>query len=323
MKRLLQLSVVLTALLSAPPVSAQADFPSKPITVVVPSQAGGGLDLVARLAADEMSKHVGTGVVVDNRTGSGTVVGTQYAAAAAPDGYTLILGNQSNLVFNAALYKNLKYDPKGDFVNLGMVASYPYVMIARSDLPVQSYKSLIDLIQAQPNTLTIATAGPGTGQHILAAAFISATGAKVTIVPYKGAASAYNDILGGRVDLMIDAWPTVRTQLAGKRVKPMFTTGSRRLGELADIPTVKELGLPFLENESWNSISAPVKTSPAVIEKLRAVVSAATAGPEWDAKLEKRGMQAMRMSAPDADKYVAAQYDKWTTFIRQANIVAE
>jgi tripartite-type tricarboxylate transporter receptor subunit TctC len=275
------------------------------------------------MVADGLSKQFNKSVVVDNRIGSGTLVGSQHAAAAAPDGYTLMVGGQPNLVFNAALYKAPKNDARADFVNVGMVATYPYVMVARADLAVQSYKSLADLIKAQPDTLTIATAGPGTAQHILAAAFINATGAKVTLVPYKGAVSAYQDILGGRVDLFIDAWPTVRGQLAGKRVKPIFITGSQRLAALPDVPTVKELGLPTLENESWFALVAPSKTPPATIERLRSALAAVKSTPEWKSRIEKSGMEELNMSVPVAEKYMAADYEKWTGFIRQSSITAE
>lgn len=317
-------TTAVVALTSAAPMAlSQSDYPSRPITIVVPTQAGGGLDLVGRMVADGLSKQLGKSVVVENRVGSGTLVGTQYVAAAQPDGYTLLLGGQPNLVFNSALYKTPKYDPRTDFVSLGMVATYPYLLLARADLPAQSYKNLFDLIKAQPDGLTIATAGPGTAQHILAAAFIKATGARITLVPYKGAVSAYQDILGGRVDMFIDAWPSARGQLAGKRVKPIFTTGPSRLPDLPDVPTTRELGLPTVENESWISIVAPAKTPTVTVELLRSSLVSMTNTPEWKTRIEKSGMQELRMSIPVAEKYIAGDFEKWTSFIRQSQINAE
>ena len=163
-----------------------------------------------------MSQTWGQSVIVENRTGAGTLIGTQSAAAATPDGYTLLVGGLSNLVFNVGLYTAPKYD-RTDFTTIAMIGSNPYLLVARPDLPANSYQQLVQLLKSQPDKLTIGTAGPGTGQHIVAAAFVKAVGANITLVPYRGAQAAYQDLLGGRIDLFIDAWPTVRPQLEAKR----------------------------------------------------------------------------------------------------------
>ena len=305
-------------------VRAQAPaFPSRPITVVVPSQPGGGFDLIGRAIADGLGRHFGTGVVVENRTGSGTLVGTQSVAVAAADGYTLLVGGLSNLAFNAALYKNPRYDALTDFATIGLVGAYPYVLVVRADLPVNNYGALLQHLKAQPDKLMMATAGPGSGQHILAAAFVQAADAKLTLVPYRGAQAAYQDLLGGRIDLFIDVWPTVKPHIDSKRVRVIFTTGAARLPEAPQVPTVKELGLPLLEVVSWYGLFAPAKTPPPVLLALRKALAAVLKDKEQTARLAKNGFEPLSLEGEAANRYIKAEHDKWTAFIRQARITAD
>lgn len=303
--------------------SQAQDYPSRPVTIVVPSAPGGGFDLVGRVMADAMGKQLGgKGFVVENRTGSGTLVGTQYAAAAAPDGHTLMVGGLSNLVFNAGLYKTTKYDTT-DFTTIAMVGTNPYVMVARPDLPAHTYQQLLQMIKAQPETITIGTAGAGSGQHILAAAFVKAIDPRITIVPYRGAQPAYQDLLGGRIDLFIDAWPTVRPLLEGKRIKALFTTSSKRQAAIPDVPTAHEVGLSMLEVVSWYTLSAPAKTPAATVLLLRKAAAEALKDTAVVSRFEKAGVDVTHMSPEAADRFIKADLDKWTAFIRQAGIVVE
>lgn len=299
------------------------DYPSRPVTIVVPSTPGGGFDLVGRVMADAMGKQMGgKSFVVENKTGSGTLVGTQYAAAAAPDGYTLMVGGLSNLVFNAGLYKAPKYD-RSDFTTIALVGTNPYVMVARPDLPANSYQQLLQMVKAQPEKITIGTAGAGSGQHIMAAAFVKAVDPRITVVPYRGAQAAYQDLMGGRIDLFIDAWPTVRPLLEGKRIKAMFTTASRRLPGAPELPTAAESGLPMLEVVSWYTISAPARTPASTVAVLRKAALEALKDPGVASRLETAGVDVSRMTPEAAERFMKADYDKWTGFIRQAGIVAE
>lgn len=302
--------------------NAADDYPSRPVTIVVPSTPGGGFDLVGRVMAEALSRQLGKSFVVENRTGSGTLVGTQYAAAAAPDGYTLMVGGLSNLVFNAGLYNAPKYE-RTDFSTIAMVGSNPYVLVARPDLPANTYQQLVQLIKAQPDKITIGTAGPGTGQHIMAAAFVKLIDSRITIVPYRGAQAAYQDLLGGRIDLFIDAWPTVRPQLEAKRVKALFTTASKRLARASEIPTATEVGLPMLEVVSWYTLAAPAKTPTSHVAALRKAATEALKDPAVVSRLENAGVEVTPMTPEAAERFMKADYDKWTSFIRQAKIVAE
>lgn len=315
-------STVALVLLGASGVQAQ-DFPNRPITIVVPSTPGGGYDLVGRVMADAMVKQLGgKSVVVENKTGSGTLVGTQYAAAANPDGHTLMIGGLSNIVFNAALYKSPKYD-RTDFTTIAMIGTNPYLMVARPDLPANNYQQLLALIKAQPEKITIGTAGSGTGQHIMAAAFLKAVDPRITVVPYRGAQPAYQDLMGGRIDLFLDAWPTVRPLLEGKRIKALFTTSPTRLASAPEVPTVSEVGLPAMEVVNWYTLSAPAKTPAATVALLRKAAAEALKDPAAIGRLKGAGVDTTPILPEAADRLIKADYDKWTGFIRQASIVAD
>ena len=185
----------------APAAWAQSDFPNRPLRVIVPQPPGGGFDFVGRALADRLAKPLGQPVVVENRTGSGTVVGTDAAAKAAPDGYTLLTGSVSNMVLNMGLYKNLSYDSVKDFEPVGLAVSYSYTLLARNSLPFNNLADLVAYAKANPGKLTYASAGNGSGQHVLAAALWSQAGVDIVHVPYRGAQAAYADLLGDRVDL--------------------------------------------------------------------------------------------------------------------------
>lgn len=324
MKLLQRIASALVALLWLGMSSAQSqEFPSRPITIIVPSTPGGGYDLVGRVLAEAMGKQLGgKSVVVENKTGSGTLVGTQYAAAATPDGHTLMIGGLSNLVFNAALYKNTKYE-RTDFTTIALVGSNPYLLVARPDLPVNSYQQLLQLIKSQPEKITIGTAGSGTGQHIMAAAFIKAVDPRITVVPYRGAQMAYQDLMGGRIDLFLDAWPTVRPLLEGKRIKALFTTAPTRIAAAPDVPTVTEVGLPQMEVVNWYTLSAPAKTPPGTVAILRRAATEVMKDATVIGRLKAAGVDVTITPIDVAERLMKSDYDKWTSFIHQANIVAD
>jgi hypothetical protein len=195
---------VLLAIAGAGSAIAQADFPSRPLRIIVPQPPGGGFDFVGRTLADALGRQLAQSVVVDNRTGSGTLVGTDAAAKSTPDGYTLLVGSVSNLVLNPALYATLPYDSVRDFEPLGVAVTYSYTLMARKDLAVTSLADLVQQARAKPGGFSYASAGNGSGQHVLAAALWHLAGVELVHVPYRGAQAAYQDLLGGRVDLFFD-----------------------------------------------------------------------------------------------------------------------
>src|ERR1700716_4521238 len=184
---------------------AQANYPDRPVKIIVPIGPGGSYDLVGRHLADALSKRPGQAFFVENKPGAGTIVGTQVAAQSEPDGYTLLVGGLSNMAFNSALYSKLPYDPLRDFVPVALVYKFGYVMVARKDLPQATLQDIIAAAKASPGSITVATAGGGTGQQLVAAAFMKAAGIKLLEVPYKGSPPAFTDLLAGRIDLFFDS----------------------------------------------------------------------------------------------------------------------
>ena len=312
------------ALLLALAASAAAQtYPSKPLRVIVPQPPGGGFDLVARTLSEPLAALLGQPVVVENRPGGGTVIGTDAVAKAEPDGYTILLGASANLAFTPGLYKSLPYNPKTDFVPLGLAAGFAYTLVARTDFAQNSLKEIIDYARANPGKLTYASAGSGSGQHICAALLWHLTGVSVTHVPYKGAQAAYQDLIPGRVDLFFDASSTARGQVEGGRVKPLAVSGPARLAFHPATPSVRETGVLDFEIESWAGYFVRAGTPAPVLARLQSEFAKVVTNPEIAASFEKRGARPLRMPASEAAPYVAGEIDKWTRLIREAGIAAE
>ena len=303
--------------------AAAQTYPSKPLRVIVPQPPGGGFDLVARTLSEPLAALLGQTVIVENRPGGGTVIGTEAAAKAEPDGYTLLLGASANLAFTPGLYKSLPYNPKTDFVPLGLAAGFAYTLVARSDFAQNSLREIIDYARANPGKLTYASAGSGSGQHICAALVWHLAGVNITHVPYKGAQAAYQDLIPGRVDLFFDASSTARGQVEGGRVKPLAVSGPARLAFHPATPTVKETGVLDFEIESWAGYFVRAGTPAPVLARLQSEFAKVVTNPEIAASFEKRGARPLRMTASEAGPYVAREIDKWTRLIREAGIVAE
>lgn len=230
--------------------------------MIVPQPPGGGFDFVGRALADRLAQPLGQPVVVENRTGSGTVVGTDAAAKAAPDGYTLLTGSVSNMVLNMGLYKNLSYDSLKDFEPVGLAVSYSYTLLGRNSLPFNNLAGLVAYAKANPGKLTYASAGNGSGQHVIAAALWSLAGVDIVHVPYRGAQPAYADLLGDRVDLFFDLTPTTRAHVDTGKLKAIAVSSAERNPMQPTVQTINESGTVKLELESWFGYFAPSRTPP-------------------------------------------------------------
>ncbi|MEJ7687063.1 MAG: tripartite tricarboxylate transporter substrate binding protein [Variovorax sp.] len=294
-----------------------ADYPSKPVTIIAASGPGGGYDFIGRLLAEVLSKQMGASFVVENRAGSGTLIGTQTAAAAAPDGYTLMVGGLSNLVFNAALYKKLPYNPR-DFVPIGVVARFPYLLVARGDLPQNGFKELLAELRANPDRLTIATSGPGSGQEVMATLFAKSTGTKITQVPYKSAAPAYQDLLAGRVDLFLDTLTTAKPHVDSNRLKAIFVTSEKRNVNMPSVPTAAEVGLLQLQMGTWFGLFAQRGVPPRILEQLRVALRTAVQNGELAGRLEPLGIELVNLDQAATEAFISTEYDRWTKTIKQS-----
>jgi len=312
-------AVVASAVLAlALPGGAHAQtYPEHPVRIIVPIGPGGAYDIVGRLLANKLTEQLGQSFFIENRTGAGTLVGTQAAAAAPADGYTLVVGGLSNIVFNFALYQKVPYEPD-DFVPVALVYTFPYVMMARNDLPQKDLAEIISYGRQSPGKLTIAHPGSGSGQQIVAAAFMKLTGTTIVEVPYRSTQAAYPDLIAGRVDLLFDSVTAALPYVTARRVRGIALLAPQRYGKVPDLPTMKEAGLPGLGVESWIGLFAPARTPPEILARLRMETRIAAAALK-DA-FEKSGGELMQMPVAETDKFIKSEFDLWTKVIRDAGI---
>jgi tripartite-type tricarboxylate transporter receptor subunit TctC len=316
------ITAVLTGLALSVPLLVQGQaYPNRPIRVIVPQPPGGGFDLVARTLAEPLSRVMANPVVVENRPGAGMLLGTEAVAKSEADGYTILLGAKPNIAFNAGLYEKLPYDPRADFVPVGLATWNDYTLVARNDLPYGSLKEILDYARANPNKLTYASAGNGTGQHISAAVTFHRAGVQLTHVPYKGAGPAYQDLIPGRVDLFFDNSATAQPQIDSGRVKAIAVAGTQRLAALPNVPTVRESGVDF-DNETWIGYFVRSGTPAPILAKLRADFDKVLAMPDVVSSLEKRGYRVIRLSPDKTEQLVASDIEKWKQLIRSAGLRA-
>lgn len=309
-------------MLLAAPAFAQ-DYPYRPIRIIAPNPAGGGFDFIARVVSQKLGEQLHQQVVVENRTGAGTMVGTDTAAKSTPDGYTLLVGGLSYIAANVGLYKKLPYDPLVDFVPLGMVASYAYVLVARRDLPQQNLRDIIDFARANPGKLTYASGGLGTGQHIGAAALAQITAVKMLHVPYRGAQAAHLDLQSGRVDLFFDNASTAKAFVDDGRIRAIVVSSAQRFPGLPSVPTINETGVAKLDMEAWFGIFARSGTPPAVLKRLQSEMAKVVQAPDVAKRFESGGGRILRMSTPETDAFVKAEIKRWSSLIREAGITAD
>src|SRR6266478_2769361 len=299
-------------------VPAQTGYPDRPVKIIVPIGPGGSYDLVGRHLADVLSKRTGQAFFVENKPGAGTVVGTLAAAQSEPDGYTLLVGGLSNMAFNSALYSKLGYDPLRDFVPVALVYRFGYVMAGRKDLPQTTLSEIIAAAKASPGSISVATAGVGTGQPMVADAFMKAAGVKLLEVPYKGSPPAFTDLLAGRIDLFFDSLAASLPYVQSGQARGIAVLSSRRSPLAPEVPTMSEAGLSGLDVDSWLGIFAPARTPPDVIAKLRSDIRASL--PDLKERFEKSGGEAWDLPNDRLDAFVASEYENWTKLIREAGI---
>jgi tripartite-type tricarboxylate transporter receptor subunit TctC len=297
---------------------AQSAYPDRPVKIVVPIGPGGSYDLVGRHLAEALSRRTGQTFMVENKPGAGTVVGTLAAAQSEPDGYTLLVGGLSNMAFNSALYSKLAYDPLKDFVPVALVYRFGYVMVGRKDLPQANLKDIIAAAKASPGFITVATAGAGTGQQLVAAAFMKAAGVKLQEVPYKGSPPAFTDLLAGRIDLFFDSAAASLPYVQSGQARGIAVLSSKRSPLAPEVPTMSEAGVAGLDVDSWLGIFAPARTSPEVIGKLRREIRASL--PDLKERFEKSGGEVWDVPDERLDAFVVSEYDNWTKLIRETGI---
>jgi tripartite-type tricarboxylate transporter receptor subunit TctC len=316
----LALSFVSVFGMLAAPFAAADDYPSRPITIIVPQPPGGGTDIISRIVGQQLSKQLGVTVVIENKAGAGTVVGTETAAKAQPDGYTLLAGLTANMAVNPSLFKRLPYDSLRDFTPAGMMAQFPFVIVVSKDFPAHSVKELIALAKAKPGQINFASAGNGSGQHLSAELFKLMTGTELVHVPYRGAAPAYTDVISGRTPVFFDNLAGALGQIKAGTVRALAVTGPERSPSLPDVPTVAEAGVPGYKNTVWFGLWAPKNTPPNIIDKLHAQIVQAVSAPAVKEQITKHAGVPMTTPLGEIEPMLKEDIAKWADVIKRANI---
>jgi len=274
--------------LSAQPCAAQ-DYPSRPVTIAVPYAAGGGVDVVTRLVAQQLSTKLGQPFVVDNRTGAGGLIASSSVGKAAPDGYTLLLGTDAQLAAQVTLRKALPYEPLRDFVPIALVGATPFGLVVNASLPVESVSDLVKLAKSQPGKISFGSSGPGGVPHLLTELFMSMTGTSMTHVPYKGTAQALNDVVAGHVPVTFSGLVPVVGLLKQGKVRVLGVSSKARVAVVPDVPPIAEAGVPGFEAVAWLMIVAPAGTPKPIVDKLHAEITAVVKQPDVQARFDQVG----------------------------------
>jgi len=309
-----------TAMLGTAPAHA-ADFPERPINMIVPFSAGGPTDNVARSLSEAMRPTLGQTVVVENKAGAGGTIGTSQVARAKPNGYDILL---MHIGFSTApsLYKNPGYDPYTSFEPIGLVVDVPMTIIARSDFPANNIKELIEYIKAHKDEVTLANAGIGAASHLCGTMFTNAIGVDLLTIPYKGTGPAMNDLLGKQVDLLCDQTTNTTQHIKAGTVKAYAVTSKQRVPTLPDLPTMQESGYDGFEVGIWHGMWAPKDTPKPVVEKLNAALKAGLADPAFKERMAGLGAEVLESEAtPEAlTAKVKQQVPQWADLFKKANI---
>jgi tripartite-type tricarboxylate transporter receptor subunit TctC len=313
---------VLAAVLALALAGAQAqDYPSRPVTIVVPYPAGGGTDILGRLVAQRLEQRLGRSFIIENKPGAGGTTGAGFAARANPDGYTLLMAPSPTMAVAIAIYKNLSYDPAADFVPLALIAQTPFALVVNPSLPVHSVEALIRFAKERPGQLSYGSAGPGTPHQLYAELFKSMTGIEMSHVPYRGSLPLLNDVVAGHIPLaFIDLGPSVGMLQAGK-VRPLGISTKIRLAQFPDIPPIAEAGVPGFDAASWQMIVAPAKTPRPIVDKLHGELLSVVALPEFKSQIISGGMLPMdNPSVEGLQDFVKSEIVRWGAVVQRAGL---
>jgi tripartite-type tricarboxylate transporter receptor subunit TctC len=293
-------------------------YPSRPVKIVVPFPAGGSNDIVARVLAQKLTERNGQSFFVENRGGAGGNIGAEAVASSEPDGYTLLLTAPPPLTINAALYKDMRYDPSGAFAPVALIASVPIVLVVHPSLGINSVQELIARAKAKPGTIFFGSSGNGSTNHLAGELLKSVTGIDIVHVPYKGAAPAMNDLVAGHIPMMFDNIPAVLPQVRAKTINAIAVAGSRRASALPDVPTVAESGVPGFEASAWFGLVAPAKTPAPILAKLESDVETILKMPDVQKRFDELGAEPGAVSGANFGKFLATETTKWTKIIRES-----
>jgi tripartite-type tricarboxylate transporter receptor subunit TctC len=306
------------------PSQAQSDYPNKPITLMLPLGAGGAMDILARgYFAPRLSERLGKPVVIENRTGGGTVIAATAVAKAPPDGYTLFFVPAGTLTTNAALYKNLPYSPGKDFVPIALTSKLGFVLSVNPAIPAKTVAELVAYAKERPGQLSYGSTGIGATPHLAVEMFQRAAGLKMNHVPYRGMPQATNDVVAGHTQLVFTDPPMAQTLSADNKLRPLAVSTLERIPAIQNVPALSELGYKDFEAVSWHMIVAPAGTPKPVVDRLHAEFKAIVASPQFQQQALKMGLNAIDSPPPEALKrYLDAEIVRWGELVKQVGIAA-
>ena len=313
-------AAALSLLLAA--ASVAQDYPSRPIKMIVPFGAGGPTDIFTRLLAEELRKALGEPLVMENRPGAGTIIGTDAAAKSPPDGYTLLMMSATQTT-TETLVPNKSYKLLRDFVPVASLLNSELVMVVHPSVPVNTVEEFIALAKAKPGALNYASSGVGSNYHMAGELFKTLTGTNILHVPYKGSTGARNDIISGQIEMMFDSVPSMAPMIQAGRVKALGTTGKVRSAILPSVPTLSEAGVPGYQATIWIGLMAPAGTPPPIVTRLNAEINKILARADVRQAWEKQGATAMAMTPDEFGAYVQSEIDKWAKVIKANGIKPE
>ncbi len=324
MGRRAALSLVAAFATLTPQAGTAADaYPAKPIRFVVAFPPGGGTDIIARSIAQKLSDRLAQQVVVDNRPGAGGNIGTDIVAKAAPDGYTMLMGSAGPLAINASLFASMPFDPVRDLAPVTLAASTPNVLVVHPSLKAATVKELIALARAHPGGINFASSGHGTPAHLAGELFNSMAGVKLVHVPYKGAAPALADLLGGQVQLMFSTMPPALPHVKDGKLRALAVTSAKRSPAAPDLPTVDEIALPGFEANTWHGAMVPARTPAAIVARLNREIVAILHLPDVVERFSSQGAEALGSTPEEFAAYIRSETLKWAKVVRDSGAKAE
>ncbi len=304
------------------PATAQSDYPNKPVRLIVPFAAGGSADVFGRFIAQRLQESLGQSFIVDNRPGGGSVIGTDAVAKSPADGYTLLVMSNTHTV-NESLIPNKPFVLMRDFVPVAPINASELVLVTKTGLPFNTLAGLIKAAKLRPGNMSYASSGPGTPYHMAGELFKAMAGISIVHIPYKGSSGARTDVLGGQLEMMFDALPTMSEHIKSGKVVALATTGKTRSATLPEVPTMAEAGVPGYEATIWLGLMAPKGTPPAIVQKLNAEVAKITSNPEVRRAWALQGTTPLTMGVDEFGRYMHADIAKWAHIVKISGAKAE
>lgn len=323
MIRISAAAIAVIMLAAALPAAAAQGFPERPIRLIVPFAPGGNVDITARTISSGLSQALGQQVIVENRTGAGGTIGTDFVAKAAPDGHTLLMASSSVMTNGPALYPKLPYDILRDFAPVGRVAIVPLAIVVHPSLPVKTTKELIAAAKAQGGKLLMANAGVGTTNHLIAELFMISTGTRMTLVPYKGSGQALVDLIAGHVFAHVDQISSALPYIQANRIRAIAVTTAKRAALLPDVPTLAESGVPGFDASTVTGVLAPAATPREIVARLNATLVKVLATPAIKTRFDSLGAEVKPSTSEELQAFIREDLAQWVKVVKQAGIKLE